>query len=306
MGVYGVSHCCGPAEKQVSILYEAFGKRSNLKKDWGYSALIEYAGKKILFDTGNNELWLRHNVEALELNLGDLDFVVLSHRHGDHTSGLGYVLRVNPGVTIYTSYEVSGFATPVLPAIVAAMNRHISSLPEHMRYFDGQPQGSRPSGSPWPNAHFVQVQETSEVASGFFLIPLVSNAVGTKEMFELSLAFRTSEGLVLIVGCSHPGIENIAQQAARLDSRIYSVFGGFHQLGATDEELQNLAAALHDRWRIEHVGPGHCSGLGAFAAFQNLYQQKISLCGPWKRHSFAVDAKATNQSFAPNFGTVKV
>lgn len=96
-----------PNKEQITILYEAFGKPSKLKQDWGYSALIEYDGKRILFDTGNNAEWFKHNVEALGINLKDLDFVVLSHRHGDHTSGLSYLLSVNPEVAIYTPYEVS-------------------------------------------------------------------------------------------------------------------------------------------------------------------------------------------------------
>jgi 7,8-dihydropterin-6-yl-methyl-4-(beta-D-ribofuranosyl)aminobenzene 5'-phosphate synthase len=95
----------------VTILYDPFGKPSALTKGWGYSALIEYGGKRILFDTGNNPDIFKRNVEALKIDLKKLDFVVLSYRHGDHTSGLSYVLRVNPAVTIYTPYEVSGFST---------------------------------------------------------------------------------------------------------------------------------------------------------------------------------------------------
>jgi 7,8-dihydropterin-6-yl-methyl-4-(beta-D-ribofuranosyl)aminobenzene 5'-phosphate synthase len=98
-----------PHPNRITILYDAFGKPSALKKDWGYSALIEYGGKKILFDTGNDAESFQHNVATLGVNLKDLDFVVLSHRHGDHTSGLSYVLSVNPNVTIYAPYEVSGF-----------------------------------------------------------------------------------------------------------------------------------------------------------------------------------------------------
>jgi len=273
------STAAAPGKSQVTILYEAFGKPSNLKKDWGYSALIEYGGKRILFDTGNNAEFLKYNVEALKIDLQRLDFVVISHRHGDHTSGLSYILSLNPSVPIYTPYEVSGFGTPVLPGIVAAMNRHIPSLPDDMHYFDGQPQEARPSGSAWPTAHFIQIAKTGEVAPGFCLIALVSDAAGTKEMHEISLAFQTPAGLTLIVGCAHPGIQNIVQEAERLDARIYSVFGGFHLLAASDTEVQEIAAALHDRSKIERIGPGHCTGLPALAALRNLYQGKYVYAG---------------------------
>ena len=86
---------------QITVLYDAFGKTSTMRKDWGFSALIEYGGKRILLDTGNNADIFAHNVEAKGIDLKQLDFAILSHRHGDHTSGLNHLLKVNPGVKIY-------------------------------------------------------------------------------------------------------------------------------------------------------------------------------------------------------------
>src|SRR5438477_2431576 len=82
--------------QQITILYDAFGKPSQMEKDWGFAALIEYGGKRILFDTGNNPDILARNAKAKGVDLSKLDFVVLSHRHGDHMGGLDYLLRVNP------------------------------------------------------------------------------------------------------------------------------------------------------------------------------------------------------------------
>src|SRR5262249_44728967 len=94
----------GPAQR-VTILYDSFGKSRSLTMDWGFAALVEYGGKRILFDTGNNARIFEHNVKALGVDLRRLDFVVISHRHADHTSGLSYVLRVNPKVRIYVPDE---------------------------------------------------------------------------------------------------------------------------------------------------------------------------------------------------------
>ena len=69
---------------QITVLYDAFGKPSAMQKDWGYAALIEHAGKRILFDTGNNGDILAQNAAAKGIDLSKLDFVVMSHRHGDH------------------------------------------------------------------------------------------------------------------------------------------------------------------------------------------------------------------------------
>ena len=93
---------------QITVLYDAFGKTSTMTKDWGFSALIEYGGKRILFDTGNNADIFAHNVEAKGIDLKQLDFAVVSHRHGDHTSGLNHLLKINPGVKIYAPQENFG------------------------------------------------------------------------------------------------------------------------------------------------------------------------------------------------------
>ncbi len=82
-------------------------------KDWGYAALVEYGGRRILFDTGNHADIFEHSVKALQVDLTRLDAVVISHRHGDHTSGLTYLLKVNPGVTIYVPQEGAYFKGPL-------------------------------------------------------------------------------------------------------------------------------------------------------------------------------------------------
>ena len=71
-----------PAHAQITVLYDAFGKSSDMHKDWGYAALVEYGGKRILFDTGNNPDILAHNAQVKGIDLSKLDFVVMSHRHG--------------------------------------------------------------------------------------------------------------------------------------------------------------------------------------------------------------------------------
>src|SRR4051812_35146848 len=93
----GTAAAAGP-ENRVTILYDAFGKDASMRKDWGFSALVEIGGKRILFDTGDNSDIFAANVKAKNVDLINLDFVVLSHRHGDHMAGLTHVLTVNPKV----------------------------------------------------------------------------------------------------------------------------------------------------------------------------------------------------------------
>ena len=93
------------ADTQITILYDAFGKDAAMRKDWGFSALVEAAGKRILFDTGNDRDIFADNVKAKGVDLNNIDFVVLSHRHSDHMAGLSHVLSVNPKVKIYAPLD---------------------------------------------------------------------------------------------------------------------------------------------------------------------------------------------------------
>jgi 7,8-dihydropterin-6-yl-methyl-4-(beta-D-ribofuranosyl)aminobenzene 5'-phosphate synthase len=77
------------AQDRVTILYDAFGESNQLTKDWGFSALVEHDGKRILFDTGNDAGNFEHNVKALGIDLTKLDLVVISHRHADHATDCG-------------------------------------------------------------------------------------------------------------------------------------------------------------------------------------------------------------------------
>jgi 7,8-dihydropterin-6-yl-methyl-4-(beta-D-ribofuranosyl)aminobenzene 5'-phosphate synthase len=190
------------ARDRVTILYDAFGKAPRMTKDWGYSALIEHGGKRILFDTGNNPGIFARNARAAGVDLKRLDFVVISHRHLDHTAGLEYLLRVYPDVKIYALKEPFGVFGSALPS---AFYRRHDSLPEAMRYYDGHPEDTLTFGSAWPGGRFIPVDSTLEVSPGVHLISLVSEIAGTRELRELSLALETREGMVVVAGCSHPG-----------------------------------------------------------------------------------------------------
>src|SRR5262245_27372809 len=104
-----------PSPNHVTVLYDALGDRVGLALDWGFAALVEYGGHRILFDTGNNAEVFAANIRALRVNLRTIDFVVVSHRHGDHTAGINYLLQVNPRVKIYAPAEGFGIFGATLP-----------------------------------------------------------------------------------------------------------------------------------------------------------------------------------------------
>lgn len=268
-----------PSAARVTILFDAFGKPSDLRRGWGYSSLIEYGGRRILFDTGSNGANFEHNVKSLGVDLKNLDFVVISHRHNDHTAGLHYVLRENPTVPIYAPLEQAGFSSPTPPALTNMFKRYIESVPDELRYFGGNPPNENASESPWGSARFVHVRDTSEVLPGFFLFTTRSEVPGTREMNEISLVVRTPKGGVLLVGCSHPGIERLVETAAKIDPQIHAVFGGFHLADVPDARITEMVTSFRDKWKIERMAAGHCTGQFAFAEMIRLFGPRFNPAG---------------------------
>jgi 7,8-dihydropterin-6-yl-methyl-4-(beta-D-ribofuranosyl)aminobenzene 5'-phosphate synthase len=98
-------------------------------------------------------------------------------------------------------------------------------------------------------------------------------------MNEISLLIKIPKGGVLQVGCSHPGIEKIVEAAAKIDPQIYAVFGGFHLVDMPDAQVTEMIMRLRDKWRIERMGAGHCTGQFAFAEIIRIYGEKFDFAG---------------------------
>jgi 7,8-dihydropterin-6-yl-methyl-4-(beta-D-ribofuranosyl)aminobenzene 5'-phosphate synthase len=261
--------------KRITIIYDAFGPPSKLQKDWGFAALVEYGGRRILFDTGNNARIFEHNVKELGIDLTRLDAAVISHRHGDHTSGLGHLIEVNAGLKIYAPNEAAFFKRP--PPM--GMLKPSPGLPPELRYYEGKAPERWASGTPWEKGNFEIVTKPIEFLPGFFVFSTTSQKPGTLEMNEVSLAIRTPKGLAVVVGCSHPGVEKVLEEAAKIDPRLYIVTGGFHLVLTPQEEVQRVANVLHDQLKVERVAPGHCTSEMGFAVFLDRYKDRFDRAG---------------------------
>jgi 7,8-dihydropterin-6-yl-methyl-4-(beta-D-ribofuranosyl)aminobenzene 5'-phosphate synthase len=253
---------------RITILYDAFGGAPGLTQDWGFAALIEYGGHRILFDTGDNAAIFARNVQRLHVDLRRLDFAVVSHRHGDHIGGLSYLLKVNPKIRIYAPRENFGVFGWSLPS---TFYRTAPALPQRMRYYNGAPAAELRFGTAWPEARFTLIDSLTDVAPGVTLVSTVSQTPGTFELHELSLVLRTPTGAVVVVGCSHPGIETILRAASAVTPDVALIVGGLHWVTAPDSTIARLTDALHDEWHVKQIGPGHCTGEPAFAALQSKF-----------------------------------
>jgi 7,8-dihydropterin-6-yl-methyl-4-(beta-D-ribofuranosyl)aminobenzene 5'-phosphate synthase len=196
------------------------------------------------------------------------NFVVMSHRHGDHMGGLTYLLKVNPTVKIYAPKEVFGVYGADLPS---SFYRKDPSLPPEQRYYDGEPPEVMRFGSAWPGANFQLVDKNIEITPDIHLIALVSDKPGTLELRELSLAINTPDGMLIMVGCSHPGIDKIVEAVGAINPRIHLIVGGFHLVVASDSDIEKIVTAVRDRFKVEYVAPGHCTGEPAFTALKKAF-----------------------------------
>ena len=114
---------------------------------------------------------------------------------------------------------------------------------------------------------------------------MVSDKTGTLELPELSLAINTPDGMVLVVGCSHPGIDKIVEAASAINPRIHLIAGGLHLVVASDPDIEKIVTTLHDTFKVQYVAPGHCTGEPAFTALKRYLVIVIFMQGwvpPWR------------------------
>jgi len=230
----------GPPLK-FTVLYDNYVHQEGTQADWGFACLVEGAEKTILFDTGTKPDVLMHNVEALKVDLTKVDLVVLSHAHEDHTGGLMAVLARNPKVEVLFPVSFgAGFAEKVAKA------------------------GAKPR----------TVGQPVEICRNVFLTGEMGDRIK-----EISLVLDTPGGLVVVTGCSHPGIVDILKRAKEIKNRpIHLVFGGFH-LGNTPEQgIRDILAAFKELG-VERCGATHCTGDRPIALFQAAFGDRYQPVG---------------------------
>jgi len=182
-----------PTEGQFTIttVYDNYQVNSDLTTAWGFGCVIRTPEKGILFDTGGDSSILLSNMEKMSINPEDIDIVVISHIHGDHVGGLDGFLERNGKVKVY------------IPAFFP------DSLREKIK--------SR-------GAEYQDVTGSMKICDNVY----TTGEMGTS-IKEQSLVLNPREGLVVITGCAHPGVVNIAEKARQIlpDKSIYLVMGGF-------------------------------------------------------------------------------
>jgi 7,8-dihydropterin-6-yl-methyl-4-(beta-D-ribofuranosyl)aminobenzene 5'-phosphate synthase len=221
------------SQLRLHVVFNNVPYQAGLETSWGFSCLIEGLDKTVLFDTGGNGDILLSNMQHLGLVPEAVDAVVLSHIHADHTGGLGAFLAHNPGVTVYMPES--------FPASFQQELIHLGAAIETV------------SG---PRQLMASVYSTGEMGGA---------------IKEQALIVDTREGLIVITGCAHPNVADMAERAqTHLGKNIYLLMGGFHLGGSSDIEIRAIIKRLK-ALDVKKVAPSHCTGDNAIRMFREAW-----------------------------------
>lgn len=229
----------------------------------GFSLLLELDGKRLLLDTSQSNDYLK-NAKRAGINLRDVEMVVLSHGHWDHTNGLKFI---------------------DWPVTVVA----------HPDCFEEKQKGERFTGAPLRKneveERFKLILSSTPIEvvhSLFFLgevpktndfeaISPVGVHQGGKDDFALddsAIAIKTAKGLVIITGCGHSGICNSIDYAKKVtgEKKILAVIGGFHLF---DNQKTDKTIDYFKKHKLDRVYPMHCFDTYAFSEFKKIGAKRL-------------------------------
>jgi 7,8-dihydropterin-6-yl-methyl-4-(beta-D-ribofuranosyl)aminobenzene 5'-phosphate synthase len=217
----------------LTILYDNYNHNSQLKSDWGFACLIEGLDKTILFDTGGNGKILLENMKKMGKDPENVDIIILSHEHGDHTGGLEMFLEKNNQVKVYIPESFPG----KICNLVTESGATLYKIKDPKKLSDN-------------------LYTTGEMGS---------------QIIEQSIVLTTDKGNLVITGCAHPGIVDIVKKSAEVaGDNILLVMGGFHLLRTPPAKLNEIIAAFKEMG-VTYAAPTHCSGDKTLEGFQEVY-----------------------------------
>jgi 7,8-dihydropterin-6-yl-methyl-4-(beta-D-ribofuranosyl)aminobenzene 5'-phosphate synthase len=239
--------------------------------EWGFSALVEVDGRKFLFDTGARPETVLNNAREMKIDLSEVEQVILTHNHTDHTGGLVTlrrdVMRRNQK-GLATAHAGAGILLARQPAssIVLAKGEYAATgakFVEHDKAFALAP-GVWLTG-PIPRTH------NERNWSGSTKIRTAEGESEDTLPEDQAMVIRTAKGLVVISGCGHAGIVNTLEYARKIagGEKIYAALGGFHLFSATPETLRWTAEKLRGM-QLECFLGAHCTGMESTFALRGM------------------------------------
>ena len=282
---------------RVTTLAENFVQMGGLQGQWGLSLLLEIVDaegriRKVVFDTGNDKAPLMHNIKRLKVDLSDVDCVVLSHGHGDHTVATVEVVEAAGGVKVYAHPRL------FLPRF------YVDRRGKRTRV--GVPEGEGIAEIERAGGEVVLSAEPREVVPGVWTTGQIRRVTPFERMSRPSRGGRRiividgeevedqvlddqalwmvvgGVGPFVVTGCAHAGPVNTLLQAQRLGGfrRVSGLVGGTHLVGRSDAYVEQTIRALRG-FGLGVLSPCHCTGFKAttrlWRAFPDAFV--LNFCG---------------------------
>jgi 7,8-dihydropterin-6-yl-methyl-4-(beta-D-ribofuranosyl)aminobenzene 5'-phosphate synthase len=221
---------------EIRVLFDKYTTAKNVHTGWGVAFLIN---GHILFDTGENGQWLIHNMETMGVSVEQIDTVVISHDHWDHTGGLWALLERKAEMTVYCC---PGFSTK--------FKQKVERL----------------------GAKLVQAAAVTEIARNIFVSGEIAGAYKGTSIAEEALVICSAERSAIITGCAHPGIIKMIEKISGSfpKQRVSFVMGGFHLIQESTVGVMNIVEEFKQHG-VERVAPTHCTGEDAERIFKSAY-----------------------------------
>lgn len=228
-----------------TILYNDVQLNDQFIGDQGFSCLMKIGEHSYLFDGGRIEDYLERNAERLDIDYSKIEFIFLSHLHSDHIGGL--------------------------PGIIEKCNRPVLYLPLTF------PNNQTTRGRSYVTEKLKQIKKSVEDVThikhpGLLRDCFYSTGMLEAETYEQALIINTTNGIIVITGCSHPEILEIVKRAkSLLKKEVYFILGGFHLAIMDSQQVKNIACEL--RSLTKYIAPCHCTGIKAQQIFKEIFKE---------------------------------
>ncbi len=247
----------------------------------GWAVHVEAGDKRILFDTGQG-LGLLHNSSLLKICLKDIDAIVISHGHYDHTSGLPDVLQLTGEKEIFLHPEC--FINRYWLKDNECREIGIRYKKEYLESLGASFQPITQFTEIFDNIFLtgeVPKESVFEPPDPFMKIPAVDGSWQQDQLRDdMSMVIRGANGLMVILGCAHAGVINILNHVSRHfpGETIHTVFGGTHLGFAGCDQFDATVAELKS-FGIQRIGASHCTGLDNASKLHSIFRDTFFFAG---------------------------